>query len=128
MRVLVVEDNLFNLELFRDLLEVGGHEVFTSQDAKNGIRLAQSELPDIIVMDIGLPDMDGLQAVRIIRQDDRTQGIPVVAVTAHAMKEDAQRVRAAGCDGYITKPIDTRTFVSDLLSYAPSGRPPVPLT
>jgi len=124
MRVLVIEDNPFNLELFQDLLEVAGHTVFTSMDAEAGIAQARQSLPDIIVMDIGLPGMDGLQAVRLLRQDDRTKGITVVAVTAHAMKEDGERVRAAGCDGYITKPVNTRTFVSDLEAHLADSQNP----
>jgi len=112
--VLVVEDNLLNLELFVDLLTVAGHEVRSCSDAETGIEMARAAPPALILMDIGLPGMDGLQATRLLRQDDRTSRIPIVAVTAHAMKEDEERVMAAGCDGYITKPVNTRTFVIEL--------------
>lgn len=109
-RVLVIEDNEVNLELATDLLEVAGFEVLQALTAETGIELARSQVPDLIVMDIGLPSMDGLEATRILRADAKTKAIPILAATSHAMKGDREKALAAGCDGYITKPIDTRTF------------------
>lgn len=109
-RILVVEDNPVNLELVRDILEAHGHEVLEASNATDGLALLSGELPDLILMDIQLPGMDGLTATRQIKADARLQGIPVVALTAHAMKGDEERALAAGCDGYVSKPIDTRAF------------------
>ncbi|NOZ56290.1 MAG: response regulator [Calditrichaeota bacterium] len=113
-RVLVVDDNDLNLELVTDLLEVAGFSVHSATTAEEGIQLARTTQPDLILMDVGLPGMDGLEAARILKNDPRTRGIPLVALTAHAMRGDRERALAAGCDGYITKPIDTRTFVRDV--------------
>lgn len=109
-RILVVEDNPVNLELVRDILEAHGHEVLEASNATDGLALLSGELPDLILMDIQLPGMDGLTATRQIKADARLQGIPVVALTAHAMKGDEERALAAGCDGYVSKPIDTRAL------------------
>jgi CheY-like chemotaxis protein len=109
-RILVVEDNPVNLELVRDILEAHGHEVLEAANATDGLALLSGELPDLILMDIQLPGMDGLTATRQIKADARLQGIPVVALTAHAMKGDEERALAAGCDGYVSKPIDTRAL------------------
>ncbi|NOZ57205.1 MAG: response regulator [Calditrichaeota bacterium] len=117
-RILVVDDNDLNLELVTDLLEVAGFSVHSATTAEEGIRLAQIAQPDLILMDVGLPGMDGLEAARILKSDARTRGIPLVALTAHAMRGDREKALAAGCDGYITKPIDTRTFVQDVRRFA----------
>lgn len=99
-----------NMELTTDLLIAGGHTVIQAETASKGIEIAKSELPDIILMDIALPDLDGLSATRILKQGGKTKNIPIVALTAHAMKGDMEKVLAAGCTGYITKPINTREF------------------
>ena len=109
-RVLIIEDNEANMELATDLLEVAGLEVLQARTADIGIDLARSQIPAVIVMDIGLPGMDGLEATRILKADAVTRSIPVLATTSHAMTGDQEKALAAGCDGYITKPIDTRTF------------------
>ncbi len=118
-RVLVVEDNEANMELATDLLEVAGFEVLQAPTAEIGIMLARSQIPDLIVMDIGLPGMDGLDATTVLKADATTQGIPVLATTSHAMKGDQEKALAAGCDGYITKPIDTRTFATTVKRLIP---------
>ena len=99
-----------NMELVTDLLEVAGYKVLQVETAEAGIEMARAEAPDLILMDIGLPGMDGLTATGILKQDQLTKDIPIIALTSHAMKEDKERITAAGCDGYITKPIDTRDF------------------
>ena len=107
-KILIVEDNLMNIELATDLLEASGYVVIQAGMAEEGIGLARAELPDLILMDISLPGMDGLEATAVLKQDPATKGINVVAMTAHAMKGDEEKALAAGCSGYITKPIDTR--------------------
>lgn len=113
-KVLIIEDNHMNMELFADLLEAGGFEVARAMKAEEGIVYAKKNNPDVILMDISLPGMDGLEAARIMKEDLHTRNIPVIALTAHAMKGDEARARTAGCDGYITKPINTRSFVAEI--------------
>lgn len=115
-RILVIEDTPVNLELVVDLLESAGHTVFTAEAAEPGITLARENQPDLILMDIGLPGTDGLAATRALKQDPATCHIPVVALTAHALPSDEQDARAAGCSGYLTKPIDTHTFLESVSS------------
>jgi two-component system, cell cycle response regulator DivK len=104
-RILVVEDNSSNLKLVTYVLESGGHTVLATGDAEAGLTLARAEQPDLILMDIQLPGMDGLQATTLLKGDDATRAIPVVALTALAMKGDEERILEAGCDGYIAKPM-----------------------
>jgi CheY-like chemotaxis protein len=113
-KVLIIEDNPLNMELAADLLEVDGYEVLQATTAERGIQLARSLLPDLILMDTSLPGMDGLQATQILKSDASTQHIPVISLTANAMKGDEQTALAAGALAYVTKPIDTRTFVKDI--------------
>src|SRR5438128_2741992 len=108
-KILIVEDNAMNMELAADLLEAAGHEVFRARAAEQGIELARSAAPDLILMDISLPGMDGLVATQRLKAEPATRAIPVLALTAHAMKGDHEKALAAGCAGYLTKPIDTRT-------------------
>ena len=110
--VLVVEDNAGNMKLANFLLESVGHSVLTATDAEAGLTLARSERPSLILMDIQLPGMDGLEATALLKADDRTRAIPVIALTALAMKGDEERIRAAGCDGYIAKPIAYADFLA----------------
>ncbi len=109
-KVLVIEDNPMNRQLAVDLLEVAGFAVLQAETAEKGIELAKAELPDLILMDISLPGMDGLAATGILKQDPDTKDIPIVALTAHAMKGDEEKALSAGCIDYITKPIDTKSF------------------
>ncbi len=117
-RVLIIEDNPLNLELARDLLEAAGYEVISAKTAKEGLAQVRQYLPDLILLDIALPDMDGLEAARRIKADPSLAAIPVVALSAHAMARDRDLALKAGCDGYITKPIDTRKFAPEVSSYS----------
>ena len=103
--VIVVEDNPANMTLAVFLLESAGHAVLTATDAEAGLTLARDAHPDLILMDIQLPGMDGLEATQLLKADPGTRAIPVIALTALAMKGDEERIRAAGCDGYIAKPM-----------------------
>jgi CheY-like chemotaxis protein len=116
-KVLVIEDNPLNLELVTDLLEASGYAVWQARTAEEGIHLAQTTLPDVILMDLSLPGMDGLAATKALRANPATCHLPVIALTAHAMKGDEENALNAGCDGYLAKPIDTRTFVARLLGF-----------
>jgi CheY-like chemotaxis protein len=109
-KILIVEDNPLNMELASDLLEAAGYDILPAATAEEGIRLASTENPDLILMDVALPGMDGLSATRNLKEDPQTRSIPVVALTSHAMAGDEERALGAGCAGYITKPIDTRRF------------------
>ncbi len=113
-KILVIEDNPANLELATFLLEVEGHVVLQATTAEEGIALAKAQSPDVIVMDVGLPGMDGLEATRVLRKDPATKDIPVIAATSHAMKGDKEQIMAAGCDDYVAKPLDTRTFAQQV--------------
>ncbi len=114
LRVLIVDDNALNIELAGYVLEVGGFVVEAVSDAAQALQRLQHDLPDLILMDIQLPCMDGLELTRCLKADDRLRGIVVVAFTAFAMKGDEQRMRAAGCDGYLAKPIDVAHFAGQV--------------
>ena len=113
-KVIVVEDNPANMTLAVFLLESVGHTVLSVTDAEAGLMLARQEQPDLILMDIQLPGMDGLEATALLKRDDATRAIPVIALTALAMKGDEERIRAAGCDGYIAKPVAYREFLATI--------------
>jgi CheY-like chemotaxis protein len=115
--ILLVEDNVSNAKLTRILLEREGHYVRTAANADEALAMLQSFAPRLILMDIQLPGMDGLTLTRKLKSDPRTCDIPVVAMTAYAMKSDEAQALAAGCQGYITKPIDTRRFAGDVLGH-----------
>ncbi len=123
-KILVIEDNPINMELITDLLNVTGYRVLQAGDAETGITLARTERPALILMDISLPGMDGLTATRILKQDPITRDIPVVALTAHAMKGDKEKILAAGCTDYISKPIDTRTLPKMIAHFIESAGNP----
>jgi len=112
--ILVVEDNRSNMELATLLLESAGHTVLGAASAEAGVTLARDERPDLILMDIQLPGMDGLQATMQLRQHEATSTIPVIALTALAMKGDKERILAAGCDGYIAKPLRYKEFLATI--------------
>jgi len=111
-KVLIVEDNPTNMRLAVFLLRSVGHVVFSANDAEAGLTLAREQQPDLILMDIQLPGMDGLAATVALKADALTQSIPVIALTALAMKGDEARIRAAGCDGYIAKPMNYQEFLA----------------
>ncbi|MFL5500918.1 MAG: response regulator [Gemmatimonadaceae bacterium] len=110
--VLVIEDNPANMTLAAFLLESKGHSVLKARDAEAGVAMARDQQPALILMDIQLPGMDGLQAIGLLKASPLTSGIPVIALTALAMKGDEERIRAAGCDGYIAKPIRYKDFLA----------------
>jgi two-component system cell cycle response regulator DivK len=113
-KVLIVEDNPANMALAIFLLRSAGHTVLSAADAEVGLRLARDEQPNLILMDIQLPGMDGLEATVLLKRDDATRAIPVIALTALAMKGDEERIRAAGCDSYIAKPLEYRNFLATI--------------
>jgi two-component system cell cycle response regulator DivK len=104
-KILVIEDNPANMKLAQLLLRNAGHAVLSAVDAETGLTMARDERPDLILMDIQLPGMDGLAATALLKQDPATSAIPVIALTAMAMREDKEKTRLAGCDGYIAKPL-----------------------
>jgi CheY-like chemotaxis protein len=114
-KILVIEDTPANRALATKLLQAAGHEVFSADTAAEGMALARTELPDLVLMDLGLPDMDGWQALRELRADrGPAAGLRIVAFTAHAMVGDDDRARAAGFDEYLSKPIDFATFADTI--------------
>jgi two-component system cell cycle response regulator DivK len=120
--VLIVEDNDKNLKLARDLLQLAGFRTLQAMSAEDGIAIALRERPDLVLMDIQLPRMDGIAGLRALRGDERTASIPVVALTASVMKSDRERFDAAGFDGFMQKPIDVKTFAADIRGFCVRGR------
>jgi len=116
-KILIIEDNLLNLELATDLLEANGFVVSSAPTAEQGLRMAREFLPELVLMDIGLPGMDGLSATKDLKANPGTRRLKVVLLTAHAMKGDTEIAFKAGCDGYLTKPIDTRTFIETITRF-----------
>jgi CheY-like chemotaxis protein len=121
--VLIVEDNPLNLELAQDILEAQGYETVTAGDAAGCAAALAHRRPDLVLMDIQLPGKDGLQITRELRADPRTADLLIVAMTAHAMIEDESVVMAAGCDGYLTKPIQTRQLALQVAEFLRRKRP-----
>jgi two-component system, cell cycle response regulator DivK len=109
--ILIVEDNEKNMKLVRDVLQFKGYETIEAVNGTDGVRLAKERKPDLVLMDIQLPDIDGITALGQIRADPVTQKIPVVAVSASVMPDDQQRIVASGFDAYVTKPINVKSFV-----------------
>lgn len=116
-RILVVEDNADNRILITDVLDSMDYEVIIATDGEEGVRKASAERPDLILMDISLPQMDGLTATRRIKAMPELQHIPIIALTAHAMVGDRERALEAGCDDYVSKPIDLRELATKLTQY-----------
>jgi CheY-like chemotaxis protein len=113
--ILVIDDNPVNLKLASEVLLADGHTVIRAEDAEQALSLLETQMPDLVLTDIALPRMDGLELTRRLKADPRYQHLPVVALTASAMKGDQARVLDAGCDAYIAKPIDTRTLSAQLM-------------
>ena len=116
-RMLVIEDNETNMYLIRFMLEKSGYEVIEAREGAVGVELAIKEKPDLIIMDVQLPDIDGLEATKRIRASEADTEIPIVALTSYAMAGDRERALAAGCTGYIEKPINPETFISEIEKY-----------
>ena len=115
--ILIVDDSPTNLKLAAEVLALSGFAVSTATTAEEALAAIETLTPALVLMDIGLPGMDGLTLTRRLKSNPRYRGLRIVAVTAFAMRGDAQRARDAGCDGYITKPIDTRTFAAQVAAY-----------
>ena len=120
--ILIVDDNIDNLELTQILLEGEGFQVRSAQDAETALEILRTFHPRLILMDIQMPGMDGLELTRLLRRDPALQDVIIVALSAYAMKGDEDNARAVGCDGYITKPINTRTFVGVVDGYLRASR------
>jgi CheY-like chemotaxis protein len=121
-KVLVVDDNPTNVKLLSFLLTSRGYDVRSAGDAREALAVLEGYAPDLILMDVQLPGMDGLTLTRRLRQAPATRDVAIVAVTAHAMKGDAEQAIAAGCDGFITKPVDTRTFPATIAGHLERAR------
>lgn len=115
--ILVVEDNLMNFELVKDLLEASDYQVIHSPTANDAIESLKTIVPDLILTDIQLPDLDGYSLIKILKANEKTRNIPMVALTAYAMKGDRQKILETGCDGYISKPINTREFIETVRKF-----------
>lgn len=111
-RILIVEDNDLNLKLFRDLLTAHGYETIETKEGMEALKLARNERPDLILMDIQLPEISGLDVTRRLKSDGDVNDIPIIAVTAFAMKDDEEKILAAGCEAYISKPISIVPFLN----------------
>jgi two-component system cell cycle response regulator DivK len=116
--VLVVEENELNMKLFHDLLEASGYNIVQTRNGLEAIDLARKHKPDLILMDIQLPEVSGLEVTKWIKEDDDLKSIPVVAVTAFAMKGDEERIREGGCEAYLSKPISVAKFLETVRTYA----------
>jgi two-component system cell cycle response regulator DivK len=110
-KVLIVEDNDLNMKLFNDLLEAHGYNTLQTKDGMEALRMARQHLPDLILMDIQLPEVSGLEVIKWLKEDDNLSAIPVIAVTAFAMKGDEEKMRNGGCEAYIAKPISVSSFM-----------------
>ena len=116
-KILVVDDNDTNLYLIRFILQKGGHEVIEARDGLEGVKLALEEKPDLVIMDIQLPGIDGHEATRRIRGKENEEDLPIIALTSFAMPVDKEMALAAGCNSYLTKPIDVQTFIAEVDRY-----------
>lgn len=115
--VLIVEDNDLNMKLFNDLLEAHGYGTIQTKDGLDALRIARSQRPDLILMDIQLPEVSGLEVTKWLKEDDELRSIPVIAVTAFAMKGDEEKIREGGCEDYIAKPISVMNFIETIRRY-----------
>jgi two-component system cell cycle response regulator DivK len=117
-KVLIVEDNELNMKLFHDLLDAHGYVTVQTRNGLDALALAREHRPDLILMDIQLPEVSGLEVTRWLKEDDQLREIPVVAVTAFAMKGDEERIRSGGCEAYISKPISVASFLETVRQFA----------
>ncbi|MDX1582702.1 MAG: response regulator [Thermoanaerobaculia bacterium] len=117
--ILVVEDNDMNMQLVEYLLEEAGYEILKATSGEEALEVTSKTSPSLVLMDIHLPGMDGLSVAREMKQNEKTRRVPILALTAHAMRGDKDRFLEAGCDGYISKPIDVKTFIPSIEEYLP---------
>ena len=115
--VLIVEDNELNMKLFNDLLQANGYDTVQTMDGREALELVKKHVPDLILMDIQIPEISGLEVTKIIKADDELKDIPVIAVTAFAMKGDEEKIREGGCEGYIAKPISVPVFLETIAKF-----------
>jgi two-component system cell cycle response regulator DivK len=115
--ILVVEDNELNMKLFHDLLEAHGYNILQTRDGMEALKLARQHRPDLILMDIQLPEVSGLEVTKWIKEDDDLKSIPIIAVTAFAMKGDEEKIREGGCEAYIAKPISVTNFLKTVQQF-----------
>jgi two-component system cell cycle response regulator DivK len=115
--ILIVEDNELNMKLFNDLLQAHGYTTLQTKDGREALNLARDHRPDLILMDIQLPEISGLEITRMLKADESLKGIPVIAVTAFAMKGDEEKIREGGCEGYIAKPISVANFLQTVAKF-----------
>jgi len=120
-QILVVEDNEKNMRLFRDILTATGYRTLEATTGSHAVDLATEHVPDLVLMDIQLPDIDGVEVLGRLRADDRTASLPILALTAQAMEGDRERFLAAGFDGYLSKPVDVANFVATVRRYCEPG-------
>ncbi len=120
-KIMIVEDNELNMKLFNDLLEAHGYETVTTRDGTTALVMAKEHQPDLILMDIQLPEVSGLDITRQIKGDADVKHIPVIAVTAFAMKGDEDKIRECGCEGYVSKPISIASFIETIQAHLPKS-------
>ncbi len=116
-KVMIVEDNELNMKLFHDLLESRGYDIIETRDGMEALKMARTERPDLILMDIQLPEVSGLEVTKWIKEDDDLRAIPIIAVTAFAMKGDEEKIREGGCEAYIAKPISVTNFLETVARF-----------
>lgn len=121
--ILLVEDHEDNRNVYRTILHHFGYRVVEAPDGREGIRLARERLPDLILMDVGIPYIDGCDATRMLKADPQTRAIPVIALTAYARPEDRQQAADAGCDGFLAKPVDPRSVVAEIERFLGAAEP-----
>jgi CheY-like chemotaxis protein len=124
MKILYVEDNDDNIYMLSNRLTRAGHTVVIATDGAQGVAMAASEQPDLILLDLSLPEVDGWEAARRIKAGAQTSGIPIIALTAHAMPGDREKALAAGCDDFDTKPVELKRLLEKISALAPAGRGP----
>lgn len=120
-KIMIVEDNELNMKLFNDLLEAHGYETVTTRDGTKALEIAHDAKPDLILMDIQLPEVSGLDITRMMKAEDDLKNIPVIAVTAFAMKGDEDKIRECGCEGYVSKPISITSFIEAIQTHLPQS-------
>lgn len=116
-KVMIVEDNELNMKLFHDLLEAHGIDTVQTRDGRLAVEMAREHKPDLVIMDIQLPEISGLEVTKLLKSDEQLKAIPVIAVTAFAMKGDEQKIREGGCEDYISKPISVSRFIEVIKSH-----------
>lgn len=126
-KVLIVEDNELNMKLFHDLLDSQGYETLQTREGLSALALAREHLPDLILMDIQLPEISGLEVTKWLKDDEELSHIPIIAVTAFAMKGDEERIRQGGCEAYISKPISVMHFLDVIRLHLGDAKPAVPV-